>query len=606
MYNRKAMIDIINSANLYLKGILKKGDMLMKIYKKLFAYVQDKKYLGVLAIIFSAISAALTVYGYYLIYKFLDKLIINSNLSGAESIALKSVITLTSGAIFYFVSGMFSHILGFRLETNLRKRGIDGLEKASFRFFDLNPSGQIRKIIDDNAAQTHQVVAHMIPDSSQAIVTPILVLVLGFIVSIRVGITLLALTIIGGLILGAMMGEQEFMKIYQESLSKLSAETVEYVRGMQVVKIFKANVESFKSFYKAIKDYSKYAYDYSLSCKRPYVLYQWLFFGLIAILIIPIVYFMTSLASAKVILLELIMILFLSGVLFVSFMRMMWYSMYISQGNYAVDTLEALYEDMQKDKLVHGNVNNFKNYNIEFENVSFAYNDKAVIENLSFNLEEGKSYALVGSSGSGKSTVAKLISGFYNVNKGSIKIGGIAISEYSDEALIKAISFVFQDSKLFKKSIYDNVALANKDATKDDVMRALKLAGCDLILDKFPERENTIIGSKGVYLSGGERQRLSIARAFLKDAPILILDEITASLDVNNEKKIQESLNNLVKDKTVVIISHRMKSIENADKIVVLQNGRVESEGKHEELLQKSKIYKNLIEKTKMAEEFIY
>ncbi|MBZ4289719.1 ABC transporter ATP-binding protein/permease, partial [Streptococcus pneumoniae] len=338
---------------------------------------------------------------------------------------------------------MFSHILGFRLETNLRKRGIDGLEKASFRFFDLNPSGQIRKIIDDNAAQTHQVVAHMIPDSSQAIITPVLVLALGFIVSIRVGIILLALTIIGGLILGAMMGEQEFMKIYQESLSKLSAETVEYVRGMQVVKIFKANVESFKSFYKAIKDYSKYAYDYSLSCKRPYVLYQWLFFGLIAILIIPIVYFMTSLASAKVILLELIMILFLSGVLFVSFMRMMWYSMYISQGNYAVDTLEALYEDMQKDKLVHGNINNFKKYNIEFENVSFAYNDKAVIENLSFNLEEGKSYALVGSSGSGKSTVAKLISGFYNVNKGSIKIGGIAISEYSDEALIKAISFVF-------------------------------------------------------------------------------------------------------------------------------------------------------------------
>ncbi len=190
----------------------------MKIYKKLFAYVEDKKYLGVLAIVFSAISAVLTVYGYYIIYKFLDKLIINSNLSGAERLALKSVITLTIGAVFYFVSGMFSHILGFRLETNLRKRGIDGLEKASFRFFDLNPSGQIRKIIDDNAAQTHQVVAHMIPDSSQAIVTPILVLVLGFIVSIRVGITLLALTIIGGLILGAMMGEQEFMKIYQEAI----------------------------------------------------------------------------------------------------------------------------------------------------------------------------------------------------------------------------------------------------------------------------------------------------------------------------------------------------------------------------------------------------
>ena len=604
MYNKNTMIVIINKLNLYLKGISKKGDVIMKIYKKLFAYVQDKKYLGFLAIVFSAISAALTVYGYYLIYKFLDKLIINSNLSGAESLALKSVITLTSGAIFYFVSGTCSHILGFRLETNLRKRGIDGLEKASFRFFDLNPSGQIRKIIDDNAAQTHAVVAHMIPDSSQAIVTPVLVLALGFIVSIRVGVTLLALTIIGGLILGAMMGEQKFMQIYQEALSKLSAETVEYVRGMQVVKIFRANVESFKSFYKAIKDYSKYAYNYSLSCKKPYVLYQWLFFGLIAILIIPIVYFMTSLASAKVVLLELIMILFLSGVLFVSFMRMMWYSMYISQGNYAVDTLEALYNDMQKDKLAHGNVNNFKNYNIEFDNVSFAYNDKAVIENLSFKLEEGKSYALVGSSGSGKSTVAKLISGFYNVNEGNIKIGGIPISEYSDQALIKAISFVFQDSKLFKKSIYDNVALANKGATRDDVMRALKLAGCDLILDKFPERENTIIGSKGVYLSGGEKQRIAIARAILKDSKIIIMDEASASIDPDNEFELQKAFKNLMKDKTVIMIAHRLSTIKDLDEILVMDSGKIIERGSDKELMSSDTKYKRLQEMFNSANEW--
>ena len=568
----------------------------MKIYKKLFSYVQDKKYLGFFAIIFSAISAVLTVYGYYLIYRFLDNLIIHTDLSGAENLAIKSALILTAGAIFYFASGAFSHLLGFRLETNLRKRGIDGLENASFRFFDLNPSGKIRKIIDDNAAQTHQVVAHMIPDSSQAIITPVLVLVLGFIVSIRVGITLLALTIIGCLILGAMMGEQKFMKIYQEALSKLSAETVEYVRGMQVVKIFRANVESFKSFYKAIKDYSKYAYDYSLSCKKPYVLYQWLFFGLIAILIIPIVYFMASLGSAKVILLELIMILFLSGVLFVSFMRMMWYSLYISQGNYAVDTLEALYKEMQKDKLEHGNLNNFKNYNIEFDNVSFAYNDKAVIENLSFSLQEGKSYALVGSSGSGKSTVAKLISGFYNVNEGSIKIGGMPISEYSDEALIKAISFVFQDSKLFKKSIYENVALANKDAVKDDVMRALRLAGCDLILDKFPEREKTIIGSKGVYLSGGEKQRIAIARAILKDSKIIIMDEASASIDPDNEFELQKAFKNLMKDKTVIMIAHRLSTIKDVDEILVMDNGKIIERGSDKELMSRDTRYKRLQE----------
>lgn len=576
----------------------------MKIYKKLFAYVQDKKYLGFFAIIFSVISAVITVYGYYLIYRFLDNLIIHTDLSGAENLAIKSALILTAGAIFYFASGAFSHLLGFRLETNLRKRGIDGLENASFRFFDLNPSGQIRKIIDDNAAQTHQVVAHMIPDSSQAIITPVLVLVLGFIVSIRVGIALLALTIIGCLILGAMMGEQKFMKIYQEALSKLSAETVEYVRGMQVVKIFRANVESFKSFYKAIKDYSKYAYDYSLSCKKPYVLYQWLFFGLMAILIIPIVYFMASLGSAKVILLELIMILFLSGVLFVSFMRMMWYSLYISQGNYAVDTLEALYKEMQKDKLEHGNLNNFKNYNIEFDNVSFAYNDKAVIENLSFSLQEGKSYALVGSSGSGKSTVAKLISGFYNVNEGSIKIGGMPISEYSDEALIKAISFVFQDSKLFKKSIYENVALANKDAVKDDVMRALRLAGCDLILDKFPERENTIIGSKGVYLSGGEKQRIAIARAILKDSKIIIMDEASASIDPDNEFELQKAFKNLMKDKTVIMIAHRLSTIKDVDEILVMDNGKIIERGSDKELMSRDTRYKRLQELFNSANEW--
>ena len=576
----------------------------MKIYKKLFAYVQDKKYLGFFAIIFSVISAVITVYGYYLIYRFLDNLIIHTDLSGAENLAIKSALILTAGAIFYFASGAFSHLLGFRLETNLRKRGIDGLENASFRFFDLNPSGKIRKIIDDNAAQTHQVVAHMIPDSSQAIITPVLVLVLGFIVSIRVGITLLALTIIGCLILGAMMGEQKFMKIYQEALSKLSAETVEYVRGMQVVKIFRANVESFKSFYKAIKDYSKYAYDYSLSCKKPYVLYQWLFFGLIAILIIPIVYFMTSLGSAKMILLELIMILFLSGVLFVSFMRMMWYSLYISKGNYAVDTLEALYKEMQKDKLEHGNLNNFKNYNIEFDNVSFAYNDKAVIENLSFSLQEGKSYALVGSSGSGKSTVAKLISGFYNVNEGSIKIGGIPISEYSDEALIKAISFVFQDSKLFKKSIYENVALANKDAVKDDVMRALRLAGCDLILDKFPEREKTIIGSKGVYLSGGEKQRIAIARAILKDSKIIIMDEASASIDPDNEFELQKAFKNLMKDKTVIMIAHRLSTIKDLDEILVMDNGKIIERGSDKELMSRDTRYKRLQELFNSANEW--
>ncbi|MCW1010649.1 ABC transporter ATP-binding protein/permease [Streptococcus anginosus] len=566
----------------------------MKVYKKLFSYAGDKKSMAILAILLSALSVLATILGYYYIYLFLSKLIIEKNLGTAQIIAIKTSVFLTLGGVLYMVSVLFSHILGFRLETNLRKKGIDGLEKSSFRFFDLNPSGKIRKVIDDNAAQTHQVVAHMIPDSSQAILTPILAIGLGFFISIRVGIVLLTLAILGGLILGSMMGGGEFMEYYQKSLEILSGETVEYVRGMQVVKVFGATVESFKTLYKAIKDYSKYAYSYSLSCKKPYVIYQWLFFGIISILIIPVVFFIEKLGSPESALLDLIMILFLTGVLFVSFMRIMWFSQYIFKGNYAVDTLENVYEEMQKDKLTHGDKDSFKNYNIEFDGVSFAYNENLVLDNLSFKLEEGKSYALVGSSGSGKSTIAKLISGFYKVDKGRIKIGEEAIENYSSESLIHAISFVFQNSKLFNMSIYDNVALANKKANREEVMKALELAGCRVILDKFPERENTVIGSKGVFLSGGETQRIAIARAILKDAKIIIMDEASASIDPDNEYELQKAFQNLIKGKTVIMIAHRLSSIRAVDEIIVLNEGKIIERGSDEELMSFDSSYKKL------------
>ena len=235
----------------------------MKTYKKLFSYVSERKGWGILAILCSALSVLATVYGYYLIYRFLDGVLVAEDLSLASTYALQTALFLTLGAIFYIISGACSHVLAFRLETNLRKRGIEGLANASFRFFDLHPSGVTRKTIDDNAAQTHQVVAHLIPDHTQAFLSPILVLALSFYISWRVGLVLLVLILFAGLLLKGMMGEKEFMKIYQEALATLSAESVEYVRGMPVVKIFGARVASFKTLYKAITDYSKYAYDYS-------------------------------------------------------------------------------------------------------------------------------------------------------------------------------------------------------------------------------------------------------------------------------------------------------------------------------------------------------
>ena len=576
----------------------------MKVYKKLFAYAKEKVYMGYIAILFSSISVVLTIWGYYFIYRFLYNLIVQNNYIAAEEYALKIAVLLTVGAVIYIASGMFSHILGFRLETNLRKRGIDGLSDASFRFFDQNPSGKIRKIIDDNASQTHKIVAHLIPDNAQAFLTPILAILLGFIISIKVGIVLLLLTILCGFILSSMMGEKEFMKIYQESLANLSAETVEYVRGMQVVKVFGASVESFKALYGAIKNYSKYAYEYSLSCRRPYVIYQLLFFGIIAILLPPTVYALDKFNDINSILVELLMIMFLSGVLFVSFMRIMWVGMYIFQGNYAVDTLEALYDDMQKDKINHGQCETFKNFDIEFDDVSFGYNDKMVIENLSFRLDEGKVYALVGSSGSGKSTIAKLISGFYNVDKGNIKIGEIPLSEYSKEAIIKNISFVFQEAKLFKTSIYENVALAKKDATYEEVMEAMRLAGCESIIEKFADAENTVIGSKGVYLSGGEKQRIAIARSILKDSNIIIMDEASASIDPDNEYELQKAFKNLMKDKTVIMIAHRLSSISNVDEILVLEEGKIVERGTDKDLMSKDSRYKELQEMYSIANEW--
>ncbi|MDT2814594.1 ABC transporter ATP-binding protein [Vagococcus carniphilus] len=576
----------------------------MKVYKKLFSYVPNQLYFGWVAILFSVVSVCLTVWGYQVIYQFLEMLIVQNQVSIAETYALKTVILLTIGAFLYVFSGIFSHVLGFRLETNLRKKGIEGLTQASFRFFDLNSSGLIRKTIDDNAAKTHVSVAHLIPDSAQAVLTPILVIVLGFCISIRLGIILLLMLFLGLFLFKKMMGNNNFIKDYQNALATLSSETVEYVRGIQVIKIFGAKVTSFKALYQAIQDYSKYAYDYSLSGKKPFVWFQWLFFSVVAVAILPVIILLDKVAEPEMMAVELMMLLFLSGVMFVSFMRVMYVSMYLFEANYAVENLEILYKEMQQDQLTYGKETTFSSYQIELEDVSFSYREDNVLTDFSLTFEEGKSYALVGSSGSGKSTIAKLISGFYQVDKGTIKIGNKKITDYTKEAITETIAFVFQDSQLFSKSIYDNVALAKPKASRQEVLEVLKLAGCNPILDKFEDRENTVIGSQGVYLSGGEKQRLAIARAMLKNSKIVIMDEASASIDPDNEYELQKAFQHLMREKTVIMIAHRLSSIKTVDKIIVLEDGQVIEEGTHDELIEQGKTYKELVEQYEGANEW--
>lgn len=576
----------------------------MKVYKKMFKYASEVMVYGWLAIILSALSTILTMVGYYYIFRFLREVAVNDNYRCAGYFAVNIVVYLTVSGLLYLVSALFSHKMAFRLETNLRKRGIDGLTDASFRFFDLNSSGYIRKTIDDNAAKTHMAVAHMLPDNSQAFLMPILALVLSFAVSWRVGTVILTLSVVSGLILKGMMGNGEFMKLYQISLDRLSSETVEYIRGMQVIKIFGTKLKSFKALHEAITDYSKYAYNYSISCKMPYVMYQLIFLGLIAIITIPLSFFLTQMSEPKTIAVELIMILFLSSIMMVAFMKVMWASMNLFNANYAVEKLEGLYDKMQEDKLSYGERSTFENFDIEFEHVDFSYGDKNVLENLSFSLKEKQTYALVGHSGSGKSTIAKLLSGFYKADGGFVKIGGHPLSDYTKESIIKNVSFVFQNSRLFKKTIYENVALADEKATEEEVMEAIRLAGCDEIIEKLPMREKTMIGSKGVYLSGGEIQRVAIARAILKKSPIVVMDEASAAIDADNEYKLQKAFKNLMENKTVIMIAHRMTSIQSVDEILVLEGGKITERGSHEMLLKKQGLYTKLYNLYQSANEW--
>ena len=566
---------------------------MLTVYKKILSYVPKERYLAYIGILLSMLSVVFKVWGYYYLSKFLIEIIVYNNIENAKYYGFCIVGLLIIGITLYGIAGLVTHVLGFRLETNLRKYGIEGLSKASFSFFDTHPSGKTRKIIDDNATDTHMIVAHLIPDNAGAILMPILLLVLGFFVSLKVGIILIILSIVGGISLSMMTGEKEFMKIYHESLETLSSETVEYVRGIQVIKIFGISVESFKALNTAIKNYSKYSLEYAMSCKRGFVGFQWFFFSFIA-MVIPILLLFYNIEDPKMLAVELIMVLFLSGALFVSLMAIMYVSMYAFMGQSVVEKLESIFEEMNSNKLTFGSNEEFENYNITFENVSFGYTDKKIINDLSFSLEENKSYALVGSSGSGKSTIAKLISGFYKVDSGVIKIGNRSISSYSEEALINNIAFVFQNVKLFKTSIYDNVKIGKADASYEEVMTAMNLAGCNSILDKFSEREQTQIGTKGVYLSGGEKQRIAIARAILKDAKIIIMDEASAAVDPENEYELQRAFSNLIKDKTVIMIAHRLPSIRNVDEILVMDNGEIIERGTDRELMALDGEYKKL------------
>lgn len=578
----------------------------MKLYKKLFSYIPERRLHGILASLLTTLGIVLEFYAYYLIWILLKNVFTGGVLSEERSLAIKILFLFIAYGLLYFMGLWMSHLAGFRLETRLRERGIRHLLRASNTFFDLHNSGEVRKIIDNNVEQTHMIVAHLIPDQTAAFLTPILMIILTFLLDLYLGIFFIVIVLISLVLVKNMMGDQSFMKKYMDMLDEMNAGAVEYVRAMPVVKIFNAPLIGFKKLYDSILIYKEMVYKYSMSCRVPFVLFQWL---LNIFIITPIFLgiFMVNrgadpgLWAAKILFFTLFM-----GIFYSNTMKIMYVSMYIFQANSAVDNLENLFKEMKAKEIEFGNQREFLNKNIEFKNVDFSYDgENKILNNFSLSLEEDKVYALVGSSGSGKSTIAKLISGLYPVDSGEILIGNKNISSYDKESLMKNIGIVFQNPQLFQGiSIFENVKLGKSDATDEEVLRALRLARCDEFIDKFKDGYDVVIGAEGVNLSGGEKQRVSIARIFLKNPKIIIMDEASAAADPENEYELQRAFKELIKNRTTIMIAHRLTSIRGVDEILLIEDGKLIERGNHDKLYKEDSKYKKFVEMYMKANEW--
>ncbi|MBY4797540.1 ABC transporter ATP-binding protein/permease [Collinsella sp. AGMB00827] len=566
----------------------------MDAYKKIKSYVPGMGGVFVVAMALIIISSVALIAEYQVIYAFLEEILIGAHLEGLTFLATILVLYATVYTLTYFAGAMATHFIAFRLEANLKKSGMDALLNAPFSFYDKYPSGKIRKILDDNTGLTHTSVAHLLPDLAAVLFIPLFGLILAGIIDWRLCVFMVFTVIVGAFIGKKMMGESAFMGEYMKAQEDMSSNAIEYVRNMSVVKIFNANVRSMKNFYGSISQYADKVLRYSMSCRTPYVTFQ-AFFNSIFLLLIPLGFFFINQGEDPIMYLnKAIFYVLFCGILFVAFMKVMYVGMHTYLAQSSIEKIEGLIAEMKEESPETGTLAEPSSFDIDFKNVSFAYEDEKIFENFSLHLDGGKTYALVGSSGGGKSTLAKLIAGFYQPQEGEIQIGGHALSEYSEQALTSMVAMVFQNAQLFKTTLYENVRIGDPSATRQSVMNALQQARCEEILNKFPKREDTLVGATGVHLSGGEKQRIAIARAILKNAPIIVLDEASAAADPENEYEIQQAFTNLMKGKTVIMIAHRLSSIQKADEILVIDNGHILERGSHEALMAQGGRYAHL------------
>ena len=570
----------------------KKANSLSRILK----YAGGHKNLTLLGCVLSALSAVLGLLPYVCVWLAVRSVLAGwPDLSGAADLAQwgwAAVWTAVGSIALYFAALMCTHIAAFRTARNMRKAAMEHVLKLPMGFFTGNQSGRLRKLIDDNAGLTEDLLAHKLPDLAGTVVTPIAAVVMLFIFDWRMGLLCLLTMVLALFSMCLMMGGRNagFFHRYQQEIERMSGEAVEYVRGIPVVKMFQQTVYSFKAFYAAIQDYSSLASQYAMSCRVGQTCFLTCINGAFALLI-PAALLLASGGDVRTVLVNFLFYALFAPACGQMINRIMYMSEAVMEADEAMGRLDEILGRQPMAESARPKLP--QNAAVAFDHVTFTYPEasRPALDDVSFSVRPGQVTALVGPSGGGKTTAASLIPRFWDVDSGTVFVGGVDVRELDSQALMDQVAFVFQDTRLFKQSVLDNIRAARRSATREEVLAAVHAAQCDDILAKLPDGLDTVVGAKGVYLSGGEAQRIALARAVLKNAPIVVLDEATAFADPENEHQIQKAFEALTRNKTVLMIAHRLSTVQNADNILVLSEGKIAEQGTHEELLKRGGVY---------------
>ena len=572
---------------------------------QMFKFAGNRHWLTIAGCVLAGISTVLSMIPFVCIW-FVVRDIVNAMIQGDQSLAIASghyawlAVAFSLVSIFlYFLALCCSHLAAFRTATNMKKEAMHHIVMLPLGYFSQNASGRLRKIIDDNAGLTEGFLAHQLPDLTGAVVMPIAVIILLFVFDWRLGICCMVPLVISVFFLKKMMGGENanFMSGYMSALENMNKEAVEFVRGIPVVKVFQQTVYSFKNFRAAIEEYKKYASGYAICCRIPLTGFNVTLNGTF-ILLIPVAMMIfagtSGQSDTQKLFFDFLFYSLFTPICTTMMNRIMFASEQLMAAKSAVSRIEAVLQEKPLEEAKAPKMP--KDASVVFQDVSFTYPGakKKALDHVSFEVPVGKTVALVGASGSGKSTAASLIPRFYDVQEGTIFVGGVDVRRIAKEDLMEEIAFVFQNTRLFNDTLLENIRAARPNATRTEVMKAAEAAQCGDIIKRLPKGLDTVVGNGGNNLSGGENQRIALARAILKDAPIIVLDEATAFADAENEHQIQLAFEGLTHGKTVLMIAHRLSTIQNADQILVFGDGNIIERGNHDELLKKNGVYASM------------